>query len=135
LARARDFDTGRSFVLLGTDLICSESLLHQDILYPLNMVALQLYEVIFYSSSAGQLGFEMSTKLLKIYLMGIYPLYDGHFFSIPALLNLYCNPLLLLGNLFTDTKLPGKAADSAHLRTHFVAVTSARYTLVKLICY
>lgn len=119
----------------GAYLICSESLLHQDIFYPLNMIALQLYEVIFHGSPAGQLGLEMGTELLKIYLVGIYSLNDCNFFSIPALLDFYRNPLLLLGNLFTDAKLPGKAADGAHLRTHFVAVTSARRTFIKLICY
>ena len=67
------------------------------------MVALQLYQALFHSAAAGQLGFEMGAKLLKINLMRINALDDCHLFSIPALLYFHCYPLLLLGNLLADT--------------------------------
>jgi len=91
------------------------------------MVALQLDQTIFYSAAAGQLGFEMGTKLLKINFMRINALDDCHLFSIPTFLHFYSYPLLLLGNLLADAELLGKAADGTHLRTHLVAVTSAIY--------
>ncbi len=112
----------------GAYLLCAEPSFHKDILDPLDVVALQLDKALLYGSAASKLGFKIGTKLLEIYLVGIYALDDGHLFSIPALLNLDSDPLLLLSNLLTDAKLLGKAANSAHLRTHFVAVTSAKYT-------
>jgi hypothetical protein len=56
--------------------------------------------------------------------MGIYALDHGYLFPIPALLNLDSYTLLFLGNLLADAKLPRKATNSAHFRTHCVAVTS-----------
>lgn len=91
------------------------------------MIALQLYQAVLYGSTTGQLGLEVSAEFLKIDLMGIYTLDHGYLLSIPALLNLDSYSLLFLGNLLTDAELPRKATDSAHFRTHCVAVTSTEY--------
>jgi len=40
-------------LFLSAYLICAESLLHQDFFYPMNMVALQLDQALFYGSAAG----------------------------------------------------------------------------------
>ena len=84
-------------------MICAKSLLHQDLFNPLNMIALQLDKALFDSPATGQLGFEMRAQLLQIDLMRIDALDNCHLFSIPALLDFHCYPLLLLGNLLADT--------------------------------
>gem|GEM_PF-4502308 len=111
----------------GAYLICAKTPLYQDLFNPLNVVALQLNEAVLYSPTTGELGFQIGTQLLEIDLVRIDALNDCYLFTVPTLLNLDCYSLLFLGNLFTDTKLPGETADSAHLRTHLVAVTSNRY--------
>ena len=113
--------------MLGAYLICSESLLDQNVLNPLNMISLQLNQALFNRPAAGQLGFKVSAELLKVDLMWIYALDHCHLFSVSALLHFDCYPLLLLGNLLADAQLLGKAAYGTHLRTHLVAVTSATY--------